>query len=439
MRRRIAHGLMIGALIVGLRAAQGPNNSEASSAESSSAQIKPEIQKTAVKAHPYQIGTASWYGEDFEGKQTASGEDYEMYDMTAAHPTLPLGSLVKVTNLRNGRAVVVKVNDRGPIVQGRIIDLSYGAAQALQFHNRGLQKVRLDLVKAGTSQHRPILQTIADNRAGFLATLWRKSAESSTLLGMHVTVPHPIPGSVPEPASSEHSPRQSAREKLIVALDVSSAAVAQKIVAALGDSVLTYKVGMQLYTAEGPQVVRDLAASGRSVFLDLKYHDIPNTVASAVHEAARLGVGMLTVHASGSAKMLKAAADAARAVNPKLVVLAVTVLTSMGEDDLGKIGVQGTVLDEVLRLAKLALDNGCKGIVSSARESAALRKEFGHNFAIVTPGVRMAGSGHEDQVRVVTPAEAIAAGASHIVVGRPITEAPDPAAAAREILGQMSA
>lgn len=251
---------------------------------------------------------------------------------------------------------------------------------------------------------------------------------------MQVTLPQPIPGSDPESSLAE----KASRERLIVALDVSSAAAAQKIVATVGDAALTYKVGMQLYTAEGPQIVRELVTSGRRVFLDLKYHDIPNTVASAVHEAARLGVSMLTVHASGSVKMLRAAADAAKAVNPALTVLGVTVLTSMGEDDLGKIGVQGTVLDEVLRLAKLALDNGCKGIVSSARESAALRKEFGHNFAIVTPGVRMAGSGHGDQVRVVTPAEAIKAGASHIVVGRPITEAADPAAAAREILGQIN-
>jgi rare lipoprotein A len=162
MRRRMAHGLMIALLVIGLGAAQGPNNSEASSAPDKSAQIKPEVQKQA-KANPYQVGTASWYGEDFEGKTTASGEDYEMYDMTAAHPTLPLGSYVRVTNLRNGRAVVVKVNDRGPIVEGRIIDLSYGAAQALQFQHRGLQKVRLDVVKKGTSQHRPVLQTIAAN------------------------------------------------------------------------------------------------------------------------------------------------------------------------------------------------------------------------------------------------------------------------------------
>ena len=163
MRRRIAHGLMIGLLIVGLGAAQGPNSSEASSAQNRSAQSKPENRKQAGKTQPYQIGTASWYGEYFDGKPTASGEDYDMYDMTAAHPTLPLGSYVRVTNLRNGRAVVVKVNDRGPLVAGRIIDLSYGAAQVLQFQQRGLQKVRLDLVKAGTSQHRPIYQTVAAN------------------------------------------------------------------------------------------------------------------------------------------------------------------------------------------------------------------------------------------------------------------------------------
>jgi orotidine-5'-phosphate decarboxylase len=232
--------------------------------------------------------------------------------------------------------------------------------------------------------------------------------------------------------------RGDPREKLIVALDVSTAAAAQKIVATVGDSALTYKVGMQLYTAEGPQVVRDLVASGRRVFLDLKYHDIPNTVASAVHEAAQLGVSMLTVHAAGSGKMLRAAVDAARATNPALLVLGVTVLTSLDEHELEMIGFRGTVLDEVLRLATLARANGCQGIVASAREASRLRTELGNNFAIVTPGVRPAGSGHGDQVRVVTPAEAIASGASHIVVGRPITEAADPAAEARAILGQIS-
>src|SRR5229473_2539337 len=161
MRRRIAHVLMIGLLVVGLGAAQGPNNSEASSAQTS--QIPKSEPSKQAKTRPYQVGTASWYGEFFDGKMTASGEDYDMYDMTAAHPTLPLGSYVKVTNLRNGRAVVVKVNDRGPIVAGRIIDLPYGAAQVLKFEDHGLQKVRLDVVKKGTSHHRPIYQTVAAN------------------------------------------------------------------------------------------------------------------------------------------------------------------------------------------------------------------------------------------------------------------------------------
>jgi orotidine-5'-phosphate decarboxylase len=196
-------------------------------------------------------------------------------------------------------------------------------------------------------------------------------------------------------------------------------------------------VGLQLYTAEGPSIVRELVDAGRRVFLDLKYHDIPNTAAAAVREAAELGVDMLTVHASGGGKMLRAAVDAAQARRPELMVLAVTVLTSLDDVELGKIGLRGGVLEQVLRLTALALSNGCKGVVASAQEAAALREEFGRDFAIVTPGVRPAGSGHDDQARVVTPAEAIAAGASHIVVGRPITEAFDPAAEARAILGQI--
>src|SRR5579871_3937562 len=146
MRRYIAHGLAIASLIVGLGAAQGPNISEATAAPVSSVQARPEVRKQVGKTKPYQVGTASWYGEIFEGKPTASGEPYDMYDMTAAHLTLPMGSYVKVTNLRNGKAVIVRVNDRGPIVPGRIIDVSYGAAQALEFRHKGLQRVRLDLV-----------------------------------------------------------------------------------------------------------------------------------------------------------------------------------------------------------------------------------------------------------------------------------------------------
>ncbi len=223
--------------------------------------------------------------------------------------------------------------------------------------------------------------------------------------------------------------------RLIVALDVSSARDAQKIVAALGDSVDIYKIGMQLYTAEGPPVVRTLVSSGRQVFLDLKYHDIPNTVAAAVREAAQLGVSMLTVHASGGAKMLRAAVEAAGRVQ----ILAVTVLTSMDESELQQAGVSGKLLNQVLRLASTALEAGCAGVVSSAREVKALRAKLGQNFLIVTPGVRPAGADHADQARVVTPAEAVRSGATHIVVGRPITGSKDPAAAARAIQQEINA
>jgi orotidine-5'-phosphate decarboxylase len=246
-----------------------------------------------------------------------------------------------------------------------------------------------------------------------------------------------MPSTLPRALRNDSHPGDDPRQRLIVALDVSAASAAQRIVAAVGDSALTYKVGMQLYTAEGPQVVRDLVASGRRVFLDLKYHDIPNTVGAAVSEAARLGVSMLTIHACGSGKMLRAAVEAARS-RPGLMVLAVTVLTSLDASDLEKVGIRGTVEDTVVRLTTIALANGCHGVVTSAREASTLRSELGDEFAIVTPGVRPAGSSAGDQVRIVTPAEAIAAGASHIVVGRPITEAADPAAEARAILGQIS-
>lgn len=226
------------------------------------------------------------------------------------------------------------------------------------------------------------------------------------------------------------------KRELIIALDVSSAAEARKVVAAVGDAVGFYKVGKQLFTAEGPQMVRDLKASGKQVFLDLKYHDIPTTVGAAVGEAAKLGVDMVTVHASGGGKMLRAAVEAAKA-RPGMAVLAVTVLTSLNDEDLDKIGVHGHVLDQVMRLAAIALADGCQGLVASAREAKQLRDEFGKNFLLVTPGVRPPGATVGDQARVVTPAEAFAAGASHIVVGRPITEASDPAAAVRGIMAGL--
>jgi len=230
----------------------------------------------------------------------------------------------------------------------------------------------------------------------------------------------------------------NASDRLIVALDVSTADAASKIVTAVGDSAGTYKIGMQLYTAAGPRSVKDLVSSSRKVFLDLKYHDIPNTVAGAVKDAAALGMDMLTVHAMGGGKMLRAAVESARAANRNLKVLAVTVLTSIDDDELNAVGVPGLVSDEVVVLAKLALSSGCAGVVASAQEASELRRQFGDKFLIVTPGVRPAGSDHGDQARVVTPAQAIEAGASHIVVGRPIVEAANPAQAVKEILAQMS-
>ncbi|MDT8067804.1 MAG: orotidine-5'-phosphate decarboxylase [Terriglobia bacterium] len=230
----------------------------------------------------------------------------------------------------------------------------------------------------------------------------------------------------------------SPRDRLIVALDVSTSTEARRIVAAVGESATTFKVGKQLFTAEGPALVRDLVASGRKVFLDLKFHDIPNTVAGAVSEAAKLNVFMLTVHASGGTKMLRAAAEAASQSSSKPLILAVTVLTSLNDADLQEQGITDGIQPHVLRLAGLALQAGCGGVVASAQEAAHLRQMLGTGFAIVTPGVRPAGSEAGDQARVVTPKAAMAAGASHIVVGRPITAASDPARAASAILEEMS-
>lgn len=227
------------------------------------------------------------------------------------------------------------------------------------------------------------------------------------------------------------------RERLIVALDVAKALQAREIVAKVGAFASTYKVGKQLFTAEGPQVVRDLVASGRKVFLDLKYHDIPNTVGAAVREAAALGVSMLTVHAAGGSRMLRAAVEAAAGSPSRPLVLAVTVLTSFSDEDLREVGVAAGTQEQVMRMARLAQACGCGGVVTSPREARALRQLLGPEAAIVTPGVRPAGAKREDQVRVATPREAIEAGASHIVVGRPITAAPDPAAAAKAILEEM--
>lgn len=228
-----------------------------------------------------------------------------------------------------------------------------------------------------------------------------------------------------------------ARDRLIVALDFPTHQSAQNLVAALGDSVSTYKVGKQLFTAEGPGLVRELVAAGKKVFLDLKFHDIPNTVAGAVRSAADLGVSMLTVHASGGSKMLRAAAAAAAQSSAKPLVLAVTVLTSLGDEDLQEIGVAGRAVDQVLRLAALAQSSGCGGIVASPNEVVQIRQSLGPGPAIVTPGVRPGGTSAGDQARVATPRAALEAGATYLVVGRPITEASDPAGAAQGILREI--
>jgi orotidine-5'-phosphate decarboxylase len=236
------------------------------------------------------------------------------------------------------------------------------------------------------------------------------------------------------------------RDRLIVALDVPSASKARQVVQSIGEAATTYKVGKQLFTAEGPQIVRDLVSSGRKVFLDLKFHDIPNTVAGAVRAAADMGVSMLTVHASGGGAMLKAAAQAAGQSAAKPMVLGVTVLTSLSDADLIELGIAGQVIDHVVRLAALARDAGCGGVVASALEAHELRRELGNDFNIVTPGIRMGGPSlpavgkgglRDDQARVLTPKEAIAAGANYLVVGRPILEAADPAAAAAEIVREI--
>jgi len=229
-----------------------------------------------------------------------------------------------------------------------------------------------------------------------------------------------------------------AKDRLIVALDVPSATQARQVVQTLGDTVSIYKVGKQLFTAEGPQFVRELVSSGRKVFLDLKFHDIPNTVAEAIRSAARLGVSMVNIHASGGSKMMQAAVEAAAQSESKPLVLAVTVLTSLSDSDLQDIGFSGNALSQVMRLAALARNAGCGGVVASASEARELRREMGLDFVIVTPGVRAAGAPLDDQSRVLTAAEAIAAGADYVVVGRPILKADQPLAAASEIAAEIA-
>lgn len=229
----------------------------------------------------------------------------------------------------------------------------------------------------------------------------------------------------------------SPNDRLIVALDVPTAIEAQQIVYQLGDSVSFYKVGLQLFAAEGPKIVTELVNSGRRVFLDLKLHDIPNTVAGAVKVVSELGCHMLTVHAGGGSKMLESAVQAARSVTQPPLILAVTVLTSFSPADLEGTGVRAGLSEHVLYLAGLAKTSGCGGVVASPQEAGKLRPALGTGMAIVTPGIRPLGSESGDQSRIATPSVAIAAGASHVVVGRPILGAPNRRAAAAAIAQEI--
>ena len=228
--------------------------------------------------------------------------------------------------------------------------------------------------------------------------------------------------------------------ELIVALDVQSRLEAIDRISAIGDAVNFYKIGLELFTAEGPDIVRAVKDLGKKVFLDLKLHDIPRTVERAVRSAGKLGVDLLTIHSVGGNAMIRAAADAAAEFGedaPK--VLAVTVLTSLDETDLRDVGIVGrTPADQVRAAAFLAVASGANGLVCSPREVGMLSKALRAGTLFVTPGVRPAGAAVGDQKRVATPADAVRDGATHLVVGRPILAAPDPAAAANAILKEIA-
>src|SRR5271165_6972657 len=242
------------------------------------------------------------------------------------------------------------------------------------------------------------------------------------------------------PTARESSdPRERARERLIVALDVPDARAASLLIDRLDDTCAWFKVGLELFVAAGPAVLEPILRRGYSVFLDLKLHDIPNTVAGAVRSAAGLGARMLTVHASGGPAMLAAAGEALAGVANPPQLLAVTVLTSMDEMQLNGVGVHRSPADQVELLARMGLDCGIRGFVCSPQEVAALRALTGPAGTLVIPGIRPAGGAAGDQKRTATPADALRNGASYLVVGRPITQASDPAKAAERILAEMAA
>ncbi len=229
-------------------------------------------------------------------------------------------------------------------------------------------------------------------------------------------------------------------ERIFVAIDMVDLGDAVSLAEKLKGRVGGFKIGKEFFTAQGPEGVRSITALGVPVFLDLKFHDIPNTVVGAVRAALPLAPFMLNVHASGGAQMMRAAASEAARFGPgRPMMLAVTVLTSLGEDDLSALGVAGGTKAQVRRLAALARDSGMDGVVCSPREIEALRADFGPDFKLVTPGIRPQGSAKDDQTRTLSPAEAVKIGADYLVIGRPITKAADPAGAVQKITDEILA
>ena len=225
--------------------------------------------------------------------------------------------------------------------------------------------------------------------------------------------------------------------RIVVALDFDDVDRCLALAKQLDPKQVRLKVGKELFTTGGPQVVEQLVQKDFSVFLDLKYHDIPNTVAKAVAAASKLGVWMINVHASGGLRMMVAAREVLETVNNRPLLIGVTVLTSMTAEDLAQGGVDADPETQVLRLAKLTKEAGLDGVVCSAKEVEMLRRELGTEFVLVTPGIRPAGSDQGDQRRVLTPKEALALGSDYLVIGRPITEAEDPKASCEQIISSL--
>ena len=239
------------------------------------------------------------------------------------------------------------------------------------------------------------------------------------------------------------SPKSDPKDKIIFALDVEHFAEAQRWVNLLKGHIGIFKVGKQLFTHSGPKVIDMIRKKDQKVFLDLKFHDIPNTVAKAGEEATKLEVAMFNLHALGGFEMMKKTVEASRAVAKSLsiskpLILAVTILTSMDENGMKEVGIQGPILEEVGRLALVSMKAGVDGVVASPQEIGIIRQRCGENFLIVTPGIRLPTGKKDDQKRTLSPKEAIAAGANYLVIGRPIKEAKDPLEAIQKIIEDIS-